>query len=209
MLSKFSESEIAKLLSPEALADRESITDESVEKEIAAELNNLEESAKRLRLLTALFAQKKADLFNRGRLDNRDDKENATFIFPYVRYRETGFIEMVWCTAKTWVEDKRHYHTPNVRQKTNSSGKTVNSAVTELNKFKMENGDFSMNMFRGEPTWVQIIGSQVENELRQLRSIRKLMAEIMRKKNSAVTAFCKLSKAIKEEKTEVADEVSE
>lgn len=209
MKIKLSDSEVNKLLNPEAITERESLTDDSVAEEIASELNKLEESAKRLRLLTALFAQKKADLFNRGRLDNRDDKENATFIFPYVRYRETGFVEMVWCTSKTWVEDKRHYHSANVRQKTNSAGKTVNSAVTELTKFKMENGDYSMNMFRGEPTWVQIIGVQVENQLRQLRSIRKLMAEIMRKKNSAVTAFSKLSKLIKEEKTEVADETTE
>lgn len=209
MLSKFSEAEIAKLISPEALADRDSLTDESVEKAIADELNALEESTKRLRLLTALFAQKKADLFNRGRLDNKDDAENATFIFPYVRYRDNGYLEMVWCTSKVWVEEKKHFHTSNVRQRATASGKTVNSAVTELKKYRQENGDFSLNMFRGEPTWVQIIGGQVENELRQLRSIRKLMAEIMRKKNSAVTAFSKLSKLIKEEKTEGTEDVSE
>lgn len=201
MAQEFNAEELEELLKPEALTDREAVPTERVEDLIKFHLERIEEESRLIRQLIGLYAFKIADRFNRNRIDYIKDEANATHILPYVRVHETSHhAEMVWGKMKNWMETDVRSHAKRVKQKRTKNGRgTLNSTVVELTKYRLENGDFSLRMFDKEPMWVQIIGKDVELNLRPLRLARSLLTEIMRKERSVKCGLGKVSERFKPE----------
>ena len=195
MPKDFTEKELEQLLEADATSVRELIDKVRIEDLISERLNAIDEDAQYIRKLLCLYAYKLTDAYNLIRIKNINDANEATHIFPYIRLREkTNHVEMIWAGLKYWVEHGFNPHSSRVKQYRSKHGEgTVNSAVQELKKYKLPNGDFSLRMFDGEPLWVHTVGEQAEKDMRVLRTTRRLLTEIMYKKRSVITSLKKLS----------------
>lgn len=195
MAKDFSETELEKLLEADALSDREMIDKNRIEDLISQHLNAIDNDAQIVRKLLCLYAYKLTDSYNQIRLKNMNDENQATQIFPYIRLREkSNHVEMIWAGLKYWVERGFNPHSSRVKQYRSKHGEgTVNSAVQELAKYKLANGDFSLRMFDGQPAWVHTVGEQAEKDMRVLRATRRVLSEILYKKRSVINSMKKLS----------------